>query len=256
MISRIVSDKMDKMKTLVLGDTHGRSLWKLIVYNEKPDRVIFIGDYFDSFDISGLDQIQNFKEIVDFKERGECEVILLIGNHDFHYMEGVDENYSGYQSGLAPSIGFMLKDNSRHLQMAYRMGQYLFTHAGVSSTFMDDAFGEGNWKEENIADDINELFKYKPLSFGFGVYCDPHRFTDPHGDSIHQSPIWIRPRSLMNSNYDTLRKKIIQVVGHTQVNKVDADGKADGNRYWFIDCLGTSGQYLVIEGETVNVNKI
>ena len=53
------------MKTLFLGDTHGRSVWKKIVEKENPDRVIFIGDYFDSFDIPGIEQIHNFKEIVD-----------------------------------------------------------------------------------------------------------------------------------------------------------------------------------------------
>jgi hypothetical protein len=51
----------------------------------------------------------------------------------------------------------------------------------------------------------------------------------------------------MSANRDTLRKQVIQVVGHTQVSKIDVDGKADGNRYWFIDCLGTSGQYMVID---------
>ncbi|NBP57427.1 metallophosphoesterase, partial [bacterium] len=39
------------MKTIFIGDIHGRSIWKEIVEQEKPDRVIFIGDYFDSFDI-------------------------------------------------------------------------------------------------------------------------------------------------------------------------------------------------------------
>ena len=52
-------------RTLVLGDTHGLSLWKQIVKQENPDRVIFIGDYFDSFDIPGVDQIHNFKEIIE-----------------------------------------------------------------------------------------------------------------------------------------------------------------------------------------------
>ena len=32
------------MKTIFLGDTHGRSLWKDIVAKETPDRVVFIGD--------------------------------------------------------------------------------------------------------------------------------------------------------------------------------------------------------------------
>ena len=42
------------MKTIVIGDTHGRSNWKLAIHQDKPDRVIFIGDYFDSFDILNL----------------------------------------------------------------------------------------------------------------------------------------------------------------------------------------------------------
>jgi hypothetical protein len=71
--------------------------------------------------------------------------------------------------------------------------------------------------------------------------------VDSYGDNTEQSPIWIRPHSLMSANRDTLRKQVIQVVGHTQVSKIDVDGKADGNRYWFIDCLGTSGQYMVID---------
>ena len=47
------------MKTLVLGDTHGRSFWKLAINIENPDRVIFIGDYFDSFDIKGEEQMSD-----------------------------------------------------------------------------------------------------------------------------------------------------------------------------------------------------
>lgn len=69
------------MKTIFIGDIHGRDIWKDIVSQEKPDRVVFIGDYFDSFDIKGPVQIHNFKEIIEFKKSGECEVIMLIGNH-------------------------------------------------------------------------------------------------------------------------------------------------------------------------------
>jgi len=52
------------MKTIVLGDTHGRGIWQLIVQRENPDKVIFIGDYWDSFDIPFLDQMYKFKQIV------------------------------------------------------------------------------------------------------------------------------------------------------------------------------------------------
>jgi hypothetical protein len=58
----------------------------------------------------------------------------------------------------------------------------------------------------------------------------------------------------MNVNYNTLRKQVIQVVGHTQVKKLDIEGMATGNRYYFIDCLDTSGEYLIIEDGVVKSN--
>lgn len=236
-------------KTLVLGDIHGRFIWKQIIEQEQPDRVIFIGDYFDSYDLSAAEQIHNFKEIIEYKESGKAEVILLIGNHDYHYMSGIDEHYSGYQHKSAPAINQLIEENKHHLQMVYQMDKYLFSHAGVSSEFMNNVFGLEDWQTENIATLLNEQFKYKPLTFAFGAAVLNPRlsYLELHGDNIEQSPIWIRPRSLMSANHNTLRKQIVQVVGHTQVNKIDVDGKADGNRYWFIDCLGTSSQYMIID---------
>ena len=75
------------MKTIFIGDIHGRSIWKDIVAKENADRVIFVGDYFDSFDISGIDQIHNFKEICEFKRNSDGEVILLIGYRDWETKE-------------------------------------------------------------------------------------------------------------------------------------------------------------------------
>jgi hypothetical protein len=246
------------MKTIVLGDTHGRSFWKLITHNEKPDRVIFIGDYFDSFDIPGPEQIQNFKEIIEYKQKGECNVIMLIGNHDYHYMRGITEQYSGYQHNLATSIQFELEDNKHHLRVAYQADDFLFTHAGVSSEFMDSVFGKGEWKVENIAIDLNFLFKYKPLTFGFGMAVDVTKalYLDPYGDNKEQSPIWIRPRSLMAANRETLRKQVIQVVGHTGVTTMTGQENMSGGRYFLTDCLETSGEYLIIEDGKTSIGKI
>jgi len=246
------------MKTVVIGDIHGRSVWKLIVETEKPDRVIFIGDYFDSFDIPGIEQIHNFKEIIEYKEKGVCETILLIGNHDYHYFPEIGNvGTSGYQTTLAPSITQVIDENRYHLQMAYQMDEYLFTHAGVSSAFMDSVFGdEYGWKVENIVPDLNELFKYKPKTFEFGMACNLKLsyYLDPTGDNIEQSPIWIRPRSLFKANHDTLRKQVIQVFGHTQISKIDTKGLSTGERYYLIDCLDTSGQYMVINDNEVTFN--
>ena len=42
-------------KLVAIGDVHGRNTWKQIVEQEQPDTVVFVGDYFDSFDIPGID---------------------------------------------------------------------------------------------------------------------------------------------------------------------------------------------------------
>jgi predicted MPP superfamily phosphohydrolase len=244
------------MKTIVLGDTHGRSNWKLAVHQDKPDRVIFIGDYFDSFEISGVEQIANFKEIIKYKEDNpQVEVVMLIGNHDHHYFPEVGyTGTSGYQSGIAPSITQVIDENRHHLQMAYGFGDFLFTHAGVSPVFMDQVFGEDDWSIENVVVDLNEMFRYKPKAFDFNGF-------EPSGDNTTQTPIWIRPRSLMSANKKHkkgLKKDYIQVVGHTTMKRLNLEesDKFTGGRYYFIDTMDTSGQYLVIQDNQITVNSV
>jgi UDP-2,3-diacylglucosamine pyrophosphatase LpxH len=232
------------MKTVILGDTHGRPHWKQIVASESPDRVIFIGDYFDSFDNTAVEQMHNFKEIIDWKQSGQSEVIMLIGNHDYHYMRGVSQYYSGYQSGARPAIEQLLDDNKQHMQVAYGMNGFIFSHAGVSSDWLQI---HGYDNESNLIDWINDMWKYKPNVFGFAG-------RDPYGDSTISSPIWIRPYSLQKANRDTLRDQFIQVVGHTTQGKIDTEGKSTGGRYYYIDTLGTSGEYMIIENETIKFN--
>ncbi len=122
------------MKTVVIGDTHGRSLWKLIVNQEQDaDRIIFIGDYFDSFDIKGEEQLNNFLDIIEYKKTSGKEVIMLIGNHDHHYFPEVgDTGTSGYQRIFKHQIEPTIDANREYLQIAYQFDEFLFSHAGVS----------------------------------------------------------------------------------------------------------------------------
>lgn len=243
-------------KTICIGDTHGRSTWKLAIHQEQPDRVIFIGDYFDSFEIPGIDQIHNFKEIIHYKESNpQVEVVMLIGNHDHHYFPEIGyTGTSGYQAGVGHSITQVIDENRHHLQMAYSFGCYLFTHAGVSPIFMDRVFGPDDWSKESVVVDLNELFKYKPKAFEFSG-------LESSGDNAMQTPIWIRPRSLMHANKTHekgLKKDYIQIVGHTQMNKLDLTGsdKFTGGRYYFIDTMDTSGEYLIIEDNILRTNSV
>ena len=155
------------MKTVVIGDVHGRSLWKLIVNQENPDRVIFIGDYFDSFNISLSEQLANFLDIVEYKKSSGKEVVMLIGNHDHHYFPEIgDTGTSGYQRVGRYQIETVIDLAREYLQMAYQMDEFLFSHAGISSMFLDSVFGKDGWKEETMVEQVNELFKYKPYRKG------------------------------------------------------------------------------------------
>ena len=246
------------MKTVILGDTHGRDLWKQIVEIENDaDRIIFLGDYFDSFDIPGVVQLQNFLDIIEFKKNSDKEVVLLFGNHDYHYMPGfLGIGYSGYQSALAYQFRDAIEQNLPHLQMCYLFEYVLCSHAGISPEWLKNIFGEANdesqfnWNIDSlegikgVVELINEHFKYRPQIFEFCGW-------DPYGDNTYQTPIWIRPASLMKSNKESgLKKNIIQVVGHTGVkdifSSVDASKKAMGGRYYLNDAIESRG-YLVFE---------
>ena len=71
-------------KVLILGDLHGRDIWKKIVEKENPDKVIFLGDYScprevhyeDPTDLCGF-----IYELLEYKDNNKDKVILLRGNH-------------------------------------------------------------------------------------------------------------------------------------------------------------------------------
>jgi len=223
------------MKTIAIGDTHGRDDWEKIVKKNAADKIVFMGDYFDSKDnkVSAAFQIYNFKNILQYKRENMDKVVLLFGNHDFHYISGdPNERYSGYQHLHSIEISQVIKEaiNEGLLQMCYINDIYLFSHAGVTNTWLNQ-YWDGI---DPIDVTINDLFKYKPKSFVFQM----GRNWSETGDDVCQSPIWVRPRSLFADGIDGYKF----VVGHTTANKISHVGEII-----LIDTLGTSGEFLVIE---------
>lgn len=245
------------MKLVAIGDIHGRDIWKQIVAQEQDaDEFVFVGDYFDSFTVKGPDQYNNFLDIIEFKKQSKVPVILLIGNHDHHYYPGVDDSgTSGYQTLMAPSIKYIVGDNKQYLQAAYQVGEFVFTHAGLSSEWLDDSIKD--WNVDNVVEKVNELFYYQPGKIAYRSYKqvgDQVYGAQGYGNEAFQGPIWIRPSALMTANKKTLRKKIIQVVGHTPQDNIDIEGKSTGGRYYFIDTLEyNQGQYLIVKDGVVSL---
>ena len=230
------------MKIIAIGDIHGRDHWKQIVAKEHFDKLIFIGDYFDSHDETGpARQKKNFKEMMAYKEHNPGKVVLLTGNHGYHYLENAGETYGGYQVKQKESIRALLQPavDEGLLQMCFAWRHLLFSHAGVTKTWCH----HNRIPTDHPAKAINALFKADPGAFGF----TPGMHNDPLGNEAEQTPIWVRPESLLKDGLDTW----IQVVGHTVQQKLARIGNV-----FFIDTLGTSGEYFIYKDGKFSVGKL
>ena len=144
------------MKRIVIGDPHGR--WgyvKQIYEKEQPDEVIILGDYFDSFNIDPYDQRDCYNNIIALREehlkKNKGDFIMLIGNHDFHYM---DENFgrcSGWNPMTCSIASYPLCRDWENGILKFAYIDYknftIYSHAGVSKMWFNE------WCKE--LDDIN-----------------------------------------------------------------------------------------------------
>jgi hypothetical protein len=217
-------------KWIAIGDIHGRDTWKAIVEKEagNVDYIIFVGDYFDSFDISVKKQVSNFKELLALKESVTLhdKIILLTGNHDYHYLPHMNtgkmsrsECYSGYRYDRETLSLLKYAYDNKLIQMAYLIdNRYLFTHAGVTNTWLDRIINEWTndaFQNSDLAIDeiINDCFVYRPHLFKFSTTYKSEQdgAISAYGDNIWQSPLWVRPDSLSRDSVD-----YFQIVGHTE----------------------------------------
>ncbi len=217
------------MKIIAIGDIHGKRVWKDIISKESDaDRIVFIGDYFDNYEMTTHhEQIENLKEILYLKQMYPDKYICLVGNHDISYILG--EKISGYQNIGAIDIKEVIQIaiNNNLLQMCHIEEDYLFSHAGVTKTWCID----NEVDPTSLQESINDLLKYKPQSFRFyGI--------DPYGNDVFQSPVWVRPESLLKDKIESYK----QVVGHTRVKEL-----VEFRGVTFIDTLDTTKEYFKLE---------
>ncbi len=243
------------MKVLAIGDIHGRTNWKIICakHLSDVDLIIFIGDYFDAYDrkITPQMEIDNFKEILEFYKLNPKKVRLLIGNHDYHYLDHVKEKYSRYNELHASEINGIFKSELRsdltveeHMHYCLHVDGVLYSHAGITNTWFNQT--EKNHSHSStiflkkhdldaVRDFIETYSLYHPEVYRFTPDLDNY---DNYGDNICQSPIWIRPKSLMQDGFTGAK----QVVGHTRLSKeilIQGD-------FCFIDALDQE-KYLIVE---------
>jgi hypothetical protein len=90
---------------------------------------------------------------------------------------------------------------------------------------------------------INALFLSRPQAFDFTTGAN----YDMYGDDVTQTPIWVRPNSLLEDRVPGY----IQVVGHTQQRHITLSTDVI-----LIDALGATGEYLAINNGLPEVRRV
>lgn len=237
-------------KIVVIGDIHGRAIWQKIV-NDNPDadKIIFLGDYFDSHEkkYHPTRQLYNFNAILKLQEDfGDEKVILLLGNHDYHYLNSGREKYSGFNQTTYFNVHQPLYDAymSGKIKILHIEDGFLFSHAGVTEYWLNEISGVNNLIECNDP----ETFDYRNLDW------NAYKGYDAYGDTISNSPIWVRPYSLSINRLEGYK----HIVGHTTIpeSKMDDNFYSMGEKYniYLNDLL--PHHYIVIENDKINYVKI
>jgi len=220
-------------KRIVLGDPHGRWIPIIDIYNrEQPDEVIILGDYFDSFDIQPYEQKICYNNIIELrnehiKKKKGNKFIMLIGNHDMHYMCPLFDRCSGWNSLTDSLVGYNLsKDWDKGiLKMCYidEINKTIYSHAGVTQNWFNKwcSGSLGNIETLGI-----EYFNFTSKDGG-----------DIYGSSSWNSPLWVRPSGLKESPYkDKDGITWSQIFGHTQKDMIDYWNINEGH-FYEIDCI-------------------
>jgi len=229
------------MKRIVIGDPHGRWGYVKQIYDkEQPDEVIILGDYFDSFDIDVYTQKDSYENIIALRKEhlkmNKGRFVMLIGNHDMHYMDEKFGRCSGWNPLSASVAGYPLcRDwDNEILKIVFvdEINKTLYSHAGVSMNWFN------SWIKSKSLGDIN--------SIETKAFCFTYRNGgDEYGSSPHNGPLWIRPEGLKESMYvDNEGDVWSQIFGHTHCD-YPISWKYNDAVFYCIDCI--SKYYLVEE---------
>ena len=250
-------------QVLILPDIHGRTFWKSAVQQFPKDiypsfKIVFLGDYLDPYvDYDGISKEEafvNFEEILDYANNDD-RVIMLIGNHDWHYF--VDLDRCRMDRARERDIEHMFVDSLNKFRLTYTINinntKYVFSHAGITQKWLDDISGMAiyecnKWNAGdptsddyiapedddryiwiNALQDINktydfELFEKSLQNYDDSFYSAPISMVSRErgGWCAHGSLIWA---DVYEHLYSDDIKGTYQIFGHT-ISYPNCDPKA------------------------------
>lgn len=231
------------MRILTIPDVHGRTNWiSQIGEVTQWDLIIFCGDYVDSFDISPEIIYENLVNIIEFKKTYFDKVILLLGNHDIQYVYE-NENYecSGYQQHMMISYNILFKEHLGLFQVAYQIGAYIWTHAGIVKSWYNRWVAlDANIEGDSIADKLNFMMcssYYRRLLFQVGY--------ERGGSNLYGGIVWADKKETESD----ILLGYSQIVGHTPVGDIAITIGGINSNITYTDTRSKSAYILELELE-------
>ena len=252
------------MKTLIIGDIHGKNKWKEVVNSDNFDRIIFLGDYCDAYDYSAHRILTNLEDIIEYKKQNLDKVTLLYGNHDLQYLYLQDTNIkcSGFSKTHSTDFQNILSTPdifTLATSLETEDNYYLFTHAGIIPNWL--------FEFKNVLSDYKKVTDVKGANI-LNMFLGKHYRNNlwdvskhRYGASLHGSFVWADIREFNTENLDMsdfydlldipLHKEVIQIAGH---NRVQYPTEID-NKIYFLDCQDSNYIFGVIQDEDSTIKE-
>lgn len=223
-----------KKNTIAIGDIHGRNNWKRIAEEHPNDRIVFLGDYCDPYEnMRNCDVLSNLLDIIELKTKRKDDIILLLGNHDMHYLYEDFTVGTRFNQGIAELIKDLFEERREYFQFAYQEENILFTHAGVSFLWWNKYFkGLSNENAPTIAEQLNNPTE-KQLKAMFQVGYSRGGYSERGGI------FWADAEETRNDPLPSLH----QVVGHTQMDCILTINPFINTSITYCDCLKNNEYY-------------
>ena len=194
-------------KVLIVPDIHGRKFWhKAMEMVDEVDQVVFLGDYLDPYSREGItfeDALVEFEEILAFKEDYPDKVVLLVGNHDMHYIKTEFMDCSRLNVWRRVEVHDLFMNNIDKFQLIHEVDKHLFSHAGVYLEWT---------KKYEIT--LEELFDFKTFIQNRWQTLEDVSYTRGGWNKVG-SCVWADIRESVTNELPAMFKK--QIVGHTQM---------------------------------------
>lgn len=191
-------------KILAIGDIHTK-IWvieKVAKVINNYDKIIFCGDFADDFNANSQNTLDTWKCLKDLQHKNRGKIELVVGNHDYIYVNDTPSLQSGYN----PTTHVLIdapenKDLKRWLTglpIVVEIDGVAYSHAGITKEWSGVQDVAGLWNDTSplwarpgsntIYKDIPQVFGHTPCDTCYevkrGVWCIDTFSTMPDGKPL------------------------------------------------------------------------